>query len=54
MPVLRYTAVKLPDNAKLTVQSDTPETDFLDLKSELAKAIQGEASRYEYRALMQF
>ena len=30
-----------PDNAKLTVQSDTPETDFLDLKSELAKAIQG-------------
>ena len=30
-----------PDSAKLTVQSDTPETDFLDLKSELAKAIQG-------------
>ena len=29
-----------PDNAKLTVQSDTPETDFLNLKSELEKAIQ--------------
>ena len=32
---------EVPDNAKLTVQSDTPEIDFLDLKSELEKTIQG-------------
>ena len=32
---------EVPDNAKLTVQSDTPEIDFLGLKSELEKTIQG-------------
>ena len=33
---------EVPDNAKLTVQSDTPEIDFLDLKSELEKKYDNE------------